>query len=73
MKLDLLEQGRAEYLRDALRLVVESITLTPLADKPTGSTVRVRLKPKGWPELWRVMTAVHPEIVSSPARKGGKG
>jgi hypothetical protein len=73
MKQDLLEQARAEYLRDALSLVVESITLTPISDRPTGSTVRIRLKPEGWPELWRVMTAVYPGIAAPPPpRKDGK-
>ena len=72
MKLDLLEQARAGYLRDALRLVVEKITLTPIADRMYGSTVRIRLKPGGWPDLWRVMTAVYPEITAPPARKAEK-
>ena len=72
MKQDLLEQTRAEYLRDAMSLVVESITLTPIADRPTGSTVRVRLKPKGWPELWRVMTAVYPEITAPDVQRAKK-
>ena len=72
MKLDLFEQARAEYLRDALRLVVERMTLIPIANKPTGSTVRLRLKPRGWPDLWRVMTTVYPEIAAPPARKAEK-
>ena len=72
MKLDLLEQAPVQYLRHALRLVVESITLTPILDRPTGSTIHVCLKPRGWPELWRVMTAVYPDIAAPPARKVGK-
>ena len=72
MEFDLLGRLRAEYLRDALRLVVESITLTPIADRPSGSTIHVRLKPRGWPGLWRMMTAVYPEIAAPPTCKAEK-
>ena len=66
------DQGQSLFLRDVLKLVIESIAFTPIADKKRGSMVEVQLRPEGWPALWRLVSDAWPETVAPPARKADK-
>ena len=63
------DQDQALFFRDALKLVVESVTFTPIADKKRGSTVDVELRPEGWPTFWRLVSEAWPETVTPPDGK----
>ena len=69
MEAEFHDQGQAPFLRDALKLVVESVTFTPIVEKRRGSTVSINLRPEGWPAFWRLMSEAWSETVASPARK----
>ncbi len=50
MEAEFHDQGQAPFLRDALKLVVESVTFTPIVEKRRGSTVDVSISgPKAGP------------------------
>ena len=69
MEMDLRNDPRPAYLRDALRQVVEKIALVPIDCRPSGSTLSIRLRPRGWPALWKLLTKLFPEITTIPPRK----
>ena len=50
------EKPRIPFLREAFKLVIERVTLTPLADKKRGSTIDVSVRREGWPALWLLLT-----------------
>ncbi len=50
------EKSRIPFLRQAFKLVIERVTLMPLADKAKGSTIAVGVRREGWPALWFLLT-----------------
>lgn len=45
------------HQRAAFGLLLHSVTLTPIADRPKGETISLSLREEGWPEFWRTIAA----------------
>jgi hypothetical protein len=46
--------GDVERQRVLFKCVLEAITLTPIANRRAGETVRIALREEGWPEFWQI-------------------
>jgi site-specific DNA recombinase len=51
--MELRASGAITDQRAAFGLLLDSITLTPIAGEPQGETISLKLREEGWPEFWR--------------------